>query len=130
MKSVDAAIASIIMLLVSCSGLAAEYRLLSLVALLSEPSKHDGKDVIVSGYLCSDGAGRYGLFLTKIDCKEMNYGNAIKLETANLDKKLPKKPSLLSVAGKFHDWSGFVHTDEPFQWGFIEVVNLHGRNLP
>jgi hypothetical protein len=120
----------LVLFVFTATSSAVEHKLVSLVALLADPSKYDGRDIIVFGYLCNDGVGRFGLFLTKIDCKEVNYSNAIKLNVQNLEKELPKRPSLLGVTGKFKDWSGLVHTDEPFQWGFIDVINMHGRDLP
>jgi hypothetical protein len=101
----------------------------SLIALLGNPSAFDNKPVIVTGYVCSDGGAGYGLFLTRSDCADVNYSNGIRLNVSRLSKAVPSSASLLTVEGRFKDWSQYVHTDEPFDWGEIEVRNISGRSM-
>ena len=110
------------------AGQAAEMpRDVSLVSLLAAPSQYDGVDVIVTGYLCRAGTSQLGLFLTRADCDDANYSNAIGVSEPR--KRLPKLPALLVVEGRFENRSDKVFVDEVFVWGQIHTTNISGRSL-
>lgn len=101
----------------------------SLVAILANPSGHDGKLLVVSGYVCRAQSDQYGLFLTRSDCEDANYANAIEIDLSGLRKKLPTAPTLLTVEGRFQDRSRRAFVDESFVWGMIRASNVSGRSI-
>ena len=104
-------------------------REVSLVSLLSVPSTYDGARVIVTGYLCKSGTTHPGLFLTRGDCTDANYANAIGLDLRDVKKQLPHLPALLTIEGMFKDRSSHVWVDDPFVWGEIHATNVSGGSL-
>ena len=101
----------------------------SMVALLANPEKLDGKPVIVAGYVCKDPPRSIGLFLTRSDCIDINYSNAIRLDLSRVKYKIGDGPVLLTVEGRFESWAHLIHTDEPFFIGQIKVTAMSGRTL-
>ena len=110
-----------------CAQAAELPRAVSLVSLLATPSQFDGADVIVTGYLCRAGTDQLGLFLTRADCDEANYSNAIGVTEPS--KQLPELPALLTVEGRFEDRTDRVFVDEEFIWGEIHATNVSGQTL-
>ena len=111
-----------------CSVQAKEVREVSLVALLATPTRYNGHNVVVTGYLCRADTKQLGLFLTRADCEEANFANAIGVTEPK--KRLPNLPSLLSVEGRFEDRTDRVFVDEVYIWGVIHATNVSGRSLP
>lgn len=101
----------------------------NLVSVLANPRAYDGKLIVVSGYLCRAQSEQFGLFLVRSDCGDANYSNAIEIDVSDIPKKLPSKPVLLTVEGRFSDRSLRVFVDENFVWGVIEASNISGRTI-
>jgi hypothetical protein len=122
---------SLVILLCSCGlvGAVEQRQHISLVAALANPSALDGKHVIITGYVCASGTKRFGLYLTRGDCKDANYANAIALDLSALRKSVPQRPTLLTVEGRFTDRTKRVYVDDPFTWGEVHVTNISGRTV-
>lgn len=117
-------------LFLACSqGFAQEVSSTNLVALLANPTFFNDKAIVVSGYVCRAETAQHGLFLTRTDCEDANYANAVALNLDAVRKIVPKGPSILTVEGRFEDRSNLIFTDESFRVGLIKASNISGRSL-
>lgn len=94
-----------------------------LIQVFANPEKFDGKLVRIRGWLCVPDDLRYGLYLTRQDCLEDHYSNAIQVEFDEnegpvIDKSAPK---LVSITGTFASSVGKITIDTPFVWGRLHV---------
>jgi len=76
--------------LVATNGWAFQREPVSLVSLIAEPERYDGKDVSVTGYVLL-GFEKSHLFLSPYDAQEFNVDNAIGLDFRKTDKTLERQ---------------------------------------
>jgi hypothetical protein len=97
---------------------------ISLVAALADPGRYDGGLVEVVGYACGPRGAPLGLFLTRSDCEDGNFGNAIAL-TFDASSWSPAGPiNLVSVRGVFVDRTHLIWVDEAYTLGEIRANRI------
>lgn len=105
-----------------------EYKRINLPMLLSRPSEFNGQRVIITGWFCDLGLDGEGIFLTKDDCVNENYENAIQLNLSKDDKSEiishSESASLITLHGQFESWQGRVALDTVFIWGILSIEKV------
>lgn len=94
----------------------------SLVGLIADGAKYDGKRIVVTGYICDVPASVGGLFLTLEDCQLSNVQNAVAVDLPVTDKA-----ERVILTGVFENRADKFLTDDPYVWGAISGAWINHR---
>lgn len=94
----------------------------SIVGLIANGAKYDGKKIVVTGYVCNEAASAGGLFLTLEDCRLSNVENAVAI-----DLPASVKAERVVLTGVFTNRAELFLTDDPYVWGAISGAWVEHR---
>ena len=112
---------SVLLLFITC-GSSAAAEPVNLVTLLARGDDFAGKEVFVSGYVCTREESKAGLFLTLADCKDANFDNAIKIVPLKARTKVQDGRRTIQGIFKKED---VISTGSTYQWGRIEATTAN-----